>query len=140
MNADDLVIMSPYSAGLPQLLRVCSSYGVQLDIKFNAKKSVVMIVKTKEDHKLKCPSFYINDQVLNVVTKVKYLGHIIRNDLIDEDDVQRQCCNLYGQAYMFACKCYLCTDVKIALFRTYCTSLYTWPTCGVNILQLKGGI
>lgn len=57
---------------------------------------------------------------------VKYLGHIIRNDLNDEDDVQRQCCRLYGQANMLARKFYMCTDaVKIALFRAFCTSFYT---------------
>jgi len=42
-----------------------------------------MVVKTKENLKLKCPSFYIENQVLKVETKVKYLGHIIRNDLND---------------------------------------------------------
>lgn len=47
--ADDWVTLSPYSAGLQQLLRVSSSNGVQHDFKFNTKKSVVMMVKTKED-------------------------------------------------------------------------------------------
>jgi len=54
------------------------------------------------------------------------LGHIIRNYLNDDYDVQRQCCKLYGQANMLARIFYMCTnDVKIALFRAYCTSLYT---------------
>ncbi len=44
-------------AGLQQLLRVCSNYGVQHDIVFNTKKSVVMIVKTKEDRKQSFPPF-----------------------------------------------------------------------------------
>ncbi len=57
-----------------------------------------MIVKTKEDRKQKFPSFYLGDQLLNVVNKIKYLGHIIRHDLNDDDDVQRQCYKLYGQA------------------------------------------
>jgi len=130
----DLVIMSPYSVGLQQLLRICSSYGVQHDIKFNVEKSVVMIVRTKEDLKSKFPSFYLNDQVLNVVTKVKYLGHIIRNDLNDDDDIQRQCCKLYGQANVLARKFYMCTeDVKIG----HTVLLSIQPTCCVNILELK---
>ena len=29
------------------------------------------------------------DQVLNVENKVKYLGHIIRDDLCDDDDFRR---------------------------------------------------
>ncbi len=125
MYADDLVILSPYSSGLQQFLRVCSFYGVQHDIVFNTKKSVVMIVRTKEDRKQKFPFFYLGDQVLNVVNKIKYLGHIIRDDLNDDDDVQHQCCKLYGRAHILACKFYMCTvDVKIALFRVYCTSFY----------------
>ncbi len=122
----DLVILSPCSAGLQQLLRMSSSYRVQFDIKFNSKKSVVMIVKTKEDLKQNFPSFYLGDQVLNVVNKIKYLGQIIKDDLNDDDDVQRQCCKLYGQANMLVRKFLMCTDeVKIDLFRAYCTSLYT---------------
>ena len=74
MYADDLVIMSPYSAGLQQLLRVCSDYGLQYDIKFNVKKSVVMIARTKEDKKLCLPSFYLSRQELKVVAKTKSPG------------------------------------------------------------------
>lgn len=51
MYADDLVVLSLYSAGLQQLFRVCSCYGVQYNIKFNSKKSVVMIIRTKDDQK-----------------------------------------------------------------------------------------
>ncbi len=40
--------------------------------------------------------------------------------------MQRQCYKLYGQANMLARKFYMCTvDVKIALFKAYCTSFYT---------------
>ena len=124
--ADDLVIMSPYSAGLQQLLQVCSSYGIQYDIKFNPKKSVIMIVKTKEDQKLTFPSFSLSDCTLQVVRKVRYLGHIITDDQCDDDDVQRQCCKLYAQANMLARKFHMCTeDVKVSLFRAYCTPFYT---------------
>ena len=51
--ADDLILMSSYSAGLQQLLRVCTKYVMLYDIKFNPKKSVIMIARTKEDQKLK---------------------------------------------------------------------------------------
>lgn len=40
LYADDSVIMFPYSACLQQLLRVCTDYGMQFEIKFNSKKSV----------------------------------------------------------------------------------------------------
>lgn len=86
-----------------------------------------MIFKTKEYQKLNFTLFLLSDQVLNVVNKVRYLGHIIRDDLCDDyDDVQRQCCKLYAPANMLARKFHMCTDdVKIVLFRSYCTPLYT---------------
>jgi len=59
LYADDLVIMSPSSGGLQQLLGICSQYGLMFDIKFNSMKSVVMIVRTWEDMKCVYPSFLI---------------------------------------------------------------------------------
>ena len=132
MYADDLIIMSPYSAGLRQLLRVCTKYGLQFDINFNPKKSVIMTARTEEDQKLTFPSLYLSEQELVIVTKVKYL-YIIRNDL--SDDIQCQCYKLYAQANMLAHKFHMCTDeVKTALFRASalcCTQL----TCGVATVK-----
>ncbi len=126
LYADDLVVLSPSSAGLQQLLRICSQYGLMFDIKFNSMKSVVLIARTKDDIKCVYPTFSLAGEPLEVVKKVKYLGHVIRDDLCDDDDVQRQCGKLYGQANMLARKFHMCTpDVKISLFKTYCTTLYT---------------
>ena len=84
-----------------------------------------MIAKTKEDQGQGFPSFFMANQALNVVNKGRYLGHIIRNDLCDNDDVQHQCCKLYAQANMLARKFHMCTeDEKTAFFRAYCTPLY----------------
>ena len=81
-----------------------------------------MIAKTKEDQNQKFPLFLLSDRTLEVVKKVRYLGHIITDDLCDDDDVQRQCCKLYAQANMLARKFHMCTeDVKVSIFRAYCT-------------------
>ena len=45
MYADNLVIFSPCSRGLQQLLDVCSQYGVSHDVKYNTQKSVVTIIR-----------------------------------------------------------------------------------------------
>ncbi|XP_016519354.1 RNA-directed DNA polymerase from mobile element jockey-like [Poecilia formosa] len=83
MYADDLVILCPYSAGLQQLLRVCSQYGYDFDIKYNAKKSNVMIVRSREDKHLITPDFSLSGIVLNICNEIKYLGHYITDDLSD---------------------------------------------------------
>ena len=49
MYADDLVIVSPSSAGFQELLNICSNYGVNFDVNYNAKKSSVMICRVKGD-------------------------------------------------------------------------------------------
>lgn len=55
-----LVILSSHSAGLQDLLKVSSQYGMDYDIKVNTKKSNIMIVRGKEDKKLTCiPVFYL---------------------------------------------------------------------------------
>ncbi len=93
MYADDLVVLSPSSAGLQQLLSVCSVYGVENDIKYNANKSAVLICRTKEDQTPKFPAFKLagNDQVVS--NKIKHLGHFT-DKLTDDDNIYGQCCKI----------------------------------------------
>ncbi len=75
MFTDDLVIFCPYSAGLQQLLRVCSQYGLDFDIKYNVKKSNIMKFRSTEDSKLTFPDLSLSGIVLKVCDEVKHLGH-----------------------------------------------------------------
>ncbi len=80
------------------------------------KKSVAMICRAKDHRDLNFPDYYLSGQVLNVCTTVKYLGHIINNEMSD-DDMYRQRRKLYAQANMLVRKLYMCSDqVKINLF------------------------
>ena len=128
MYADDLAIISPSSAGFQQLLNICSDYGVDFNVKYNAKKSVVLICRAKGDKDLRFPSFYLSEEILSVCCKIKYLGHIITDRLMDDDDMYRQRRVLYAQANMLVRRFYWCSDyVKISLFKSFCTPLYTAP-------------
>ena len=93
MYADDLTILSP--SGFQQLLNICSNYGVDFDIKYNAKKSMVLICRTKDDLELKFPDFYLSGQSMCVTKCTKYLGHIITDTLDDDEDMSRQRRMLY---------------------------------------------
>uniref|UniRef100_A0A8C1PP13 Reverse transcriptase domain-containing protein n=1 Tax=Cyprinus carpio TaxID=7962 RepID=A0A8C1PP13_CYPCA len=126
MYADDLVLLCPYSVGLQQMLKVCSQYGFDYDIKYNTKKSHIMVVRSNEDNKSTFPTFYLSDSPLAVCEEVKYLGHVISNDWTDDKDLYRQRCKIYAQANMLIRKFYMCSNsVKCSLFRTYITPLYT---------------
>lgn len=69
---DDAVIFCPDSAGLQQLFRVCSQHGLVYDIKYNARKSDIMTVKSKKDTKLSFPDFTLSgsSQVKSVIRNI----------------------------------------------------------------------
>ncbi len=124
--ADDLVIFSPYSGGLQILLNICSEYGIEVDVKYNAIKSIVMIIRSKYDTNTVFPNFILTGAPLSISTEVKYLGHYMTDDFRDDMDINRQCRKLYAQGNMLIRKFHMCTaDVKVELFRTFCTPLYT---------------
>ena len=57
---------------------------------------------------------------------VKYLGHIMCSDSKDDKDIMCQCRQLYARGNVLLRKFYMCTnDVKIKLFSTFCSSMYT---------------
>ena len=67
------------------------------DITFNAKKSFCMVTDNKPDKK-NIHLVVINDHTLPHNEKCKYLGHIINNNLTDDDDIARQKRCIYAQA------------------------------------------
>ena len=126
MYADDLVIFSPYSAGLQELLDICSQYGIDFNILYNSKKSSILIVRSREDAKAVFPNFTLSSNILLVSKDIKYLGHYISDDLSDDRDINRQQCKLYGQANTLLRRFSKCSsDVKVSLFKAFCTPLYT---------------
>lgn len=128
MYADDLVLISPYSAGMQQLLKICSEFGKDHDVLYNPTKSSLMIVRSKEYKNVIFPNFWLCDQPLTCSSEAKYLGHFVTDDWRDDRDIQRQYCKLYAQANSLLRKFSICSPtVKCALFRAYCTPLYTAP-------------
>ena len=87
---------------------------------------------------------YLNmyGEKIQEVTKTKYLGHIITNDLTDDADIDRQVKKLYAQGNSILRKFHMCSwDVKLTLFRAYCSPLYTaqlwWSHKRASINRLK---
>lgn len=126
MYADDLVIFCPSPVGLSSLLHICGKYGIDHDIKYNSKKSAVVICRSKFNKNVSYDDFTINGESISQVSSVKYLGHYICEDLKDDTDINRQCRQIYAQGNTLARKFGMCSnDVKSYLFNSYCTSMYT---------------
>ena len=126
MYADDLCVFSPSVAGLRKLTDCCAKYGNMFEITYNAKKSVCMVIDNKPRDKKNIHPVVINNHTLPYTEKCKYLGHIINNNLTDDDDIARQKRCIYAQANALARKFYLCNNsIKTTLFNSYCGSMYT---------------
>ncbi len=54
------------------------------------------------------------------------IGQYMTDDFRDDMHINRQCCKLYVQGNTLIRKFHMCTaNVKVELFRTFCTPLYT---------------
>ena len=130
MYADDLVVFSPCADGLSYLLSKCEMFGINHDIVYNSKKSAILLYRNEALNSVDDTSirFMLNNQVIPIVDKVKYLGHYLCDNLKDDSDLQRQRRMLYAQANLLKHRFYMCTEpVKVKLFKTFCYCLYTAP-------------
>ena len=109
------------------------------DIRFNSKKSAVIIFRNSFVKDFSYPSFVMNGESIKEVPFVKYLGHVISADMKDDLDIMRQCRQLYAQGNALARCFHMCSDnVKVTIFRSYCSSLYTsqlWWKYKVNSIR-----
>ena len=111
MYADDLVVFAPSIRGLQTLVNMCENFAETHDVIFNSHMSVSMIFRPKGETSYLYDSVYLNNECIKVVSSTKYLGHYLANDLSDDLDIKRQC---------------MCSvEVKLFLFQSYCSPMYT---------------
>ena len=60
------------------------------DVKYNVKKSAIMIFRSKILKGCTILNFKLNRIILNVVVTCKYLEHYITDDLSDDADTNKQ--------------------------------------------------
>ena len=71
------------------------------------------------------PVLKIDKDQINVTNRVKYLGHIFKNDLSDNDDIECQSRKLLIRGNILVRKFFMCSlYVKIHLFQTFCYPIY----------------
>ncbi|XP_022830394.1 uncharacterized protein LOC111359167 [Spodoptera litura] len=124
--ADDMVLLSPSVNALRKLLYICESYAQSHGLKYNASKSVLMVFKAGNKAPSNVPPIKIAGSALERVSKVKYLGHMLTETLLDDEDLERERRALAVRCNMLARRFARCTtDVKLLLFRAFCQSFYT---------------
>ena len=126
MYADDLVLFSPSAKGIQRLLNVCKDFGDINNVTYNPTKSKMMYIgpigKTALDE---LPTIYIGTRSLSFVDQYKYLGHIICNNLRDDEDIKSKIRSLYGRSNYLSKKFYFCSyAVKRRLFCSFVSNIY----------------
>ena len=124
--ADDSVLLAPSPYALQYLISVCEKYALDNELVFNKKKTVCMSILPKKLSKcINVPNMILEGQILKWVSEQKYLGVFISNNNCDDRDIMREVRSIYSRGNMIISKFRKCTeDVKIRLFKSFCTSLY----------------
>jgi len=97
---------------------------------FDVSKTVYMIFKPVNSRYTICdifPALYASGQILSFVTQFKYLGHVIRNDLCDDEDIKREIKALFTRCIVLSRRFKQCSRfVKIIsrLFQTYTACVF----------------
>ena len=133
--ADDLVVMAPSQSALQKLLDQVYNELSALSLTINASKTKIMVFRPKGRKFSEGVKICLNNEVIEIVDNMKYLGVIIASDFCNKHDIERLERAFLRQS--FGCLNKFSNypqNVKTFLFRTYCTSLY-----GCELwTQLKG--
>lgn len=124
--ADDMVLLSASVGGLRELIDVCETYALSHGLKYNATKSKFMVFVSKTKCVYDVPTVRLDGVPLARVHSFKYLGHILTDNMRDDMDIERERRALSVRANMLVRRFARCSmQVKLTLFRAYCTSFYT---------------
>lgn len=124
--ADDMVLLCPSISALRKLLSICESYAATHGLKYNTKKSELMLFKAGRTSYDSIPSVSLCGSPLPRVSQFKYLGHWVTENLSDDLDIDRERRALAVRCNMLARRFSRCTEpVKITLFKAFCQSFYT---------------
>ncbi|XP_061718277.1 uncharacterized protein LOC133525883 [Cydia pomonella] len=124
--ADDMVLLSPSMSALQELLDICDRYSVRHGLRYNGKKSEVLVFKAGRKSYKTVPPVTLGGEPLRVTKTFKYLGHWVTEDLKDDLDIERERRALAVRGNMLARRFARCNkDVKKTLFKAFCQSFYT---------------
>jgi hypothetical protein len=126
--ADDIVLLAPSWRGLRCLLDLLTNHASKINMVINTSKSVCMVFFPSNPSKIVAksfPQFHVGLVTLQFVSSFKYLGHRISANGSDDDDIQREICNMFMRVNVLIrrfCKCSVA--VKCVLFKSFCLCLY----------------
>ena len=122
--ADDLTLLAPSPAALRLMLKFCEDFASSHGLKFNASKTQLIRFGNKKSSS--CSDvFSFCGAPLPLLDSVTHLGHVLRFDLDDGEDIIRASREMVRKANCMLRSFAGCDPiVKTKLFRAFCLSLY----------------
>ena len=121
---DDFCLMAPCAIALQELLNICHSYSITVDVNFNALKSFC-VAFTPKLFKLQFPVLNINAALISYTDSIKYLGFALTNSHKDDNDMLPQMRMLFARSNRLVRLFNSCSrNVLIELGRSFCGSFY----------------
>jgi hypothetical protein len=127
--ADDIVLVAPTASAMRKMLVICDDFASEFDLLFNAQKSKFLVVVPGSRRNMlnefnQC-IFFVNGRQIENVNSFVHLGHVITSQFSDFEDIaQRRNCFVGQVNNLFCFFNKLSLDVRLKLFKAYCTSLY----------------
>ena len=122
------VMLAPSWHAMQALIKLLHMRCTELDIECNTKKTVCMIFKPRSKTRYitdDFPSFTLNGCLLNFVSEFRYLGHVLHDNLNDDDDIYREMKCLFVRTNILISRFRHCSkNVKLVLFRSFCLCMY----------------
>lgn len=140
--ADDIVLISPSWRALQALISILHDNAAAINLSCNISKTVAMVFKPRDKRwciSSSFPNFTMGSSSIEFVSSFKYLGHIITNNLKDDEDISREIRNTFVRANVLLRKFRYCSSiVKTLLFKSYCLCFYDialWSSFNVSSIN-----
>ena len=104
-----MVLLSPSTTGLKEFICACKEFSISHDVVYNSKKRSVLMRRNKAMARAAPPVFTVNGSIICESDQVKYIGHVICNDMSNDDDMMRQRRQLYAQGNVLSRRFHMCS-------------------------------
>jgi len=135
--ADDITLMCPTRNGLQHMVNICSDFGKEYSIQFNASKSVCMCFsRSHKEFTMKMDGLRLTCE-----NHVKHLGQMLTYDLNELIEIEHKRSDLIRR-FQYAMANYhgISSDVRTRIFDSYCVHLYgasSWALDDANVAKYK---
>ncbi|RNA02794.1 Pro-Pol poly [Brachionus plicatilis] len=125
MYADDLLIMTDSVKKMEKVLKICETFGIKTEIKFNPTKTQIMRINgTKQDE----TSLELCGEEIEWVRKLKYLGVWVDGKHDSKEHLRERRLSTWRAYYLLKINLDICSkhfrpQLKAHLFKTYFDSI-----------------